>query len=140
MCLIKPIFVLLLFIFTLIFNCSVFTPETDYIYIVKTIDGSPVENMDFEYRDIDIPLEIKLEDYEMGSRNFKGSVKFYHISWQPIIDFYHGFYVNTKGIFDYVESIGFIRLEITEEKMNGIFMYAGPTLDPRPIEFTAGIK
>jgi len=62
----------------------------------------------------------------MNSNKFKGSVKFAKFGYQKITKYFersHGFSINTKGKLGPVESIGFNQLKVTEEKIEGRYIF-----------------
>ena len=125
-----------------IVNCGILNPESDYLFIVVTVKGVPVENIDFGNSMGDCPLEIKLEDYIFNEKRYKGSVKFDKIGRQQIKEkystgYHKGFSVGTSGKLEYVTEIGFDIDEMTHEIagkkqyifMKGRFGFYGPGID-----------
>ena len=127
-------------------DCGILSTDSTYVFKVVRIGGHNIEDIDLtnlrESGEPDeLPLEIKLENYEMGSRSYEGSVKLAILGWEKIeknlSGLLNGFTINTEGRLGPVEFLIFSKLEIKKNEMKGLYCRGGPLLDTTPMEFRA---
>jgi len=145
---IKSIYPLIFLLLSLI-HCNSTEPEPEvgtFLYRVTEISGEPIEIRPSENPSWDVPLEIKLVDYKMGSDDFKGYVKFIKLGWLEIKEpnpnnKMEDFCVDTKGKLEQTEKISFSEIKVNSYNITGNFLHMGICIEIRSgLEFVAKRK
>ncbi|MFC1726660.1 hypothetical protein ACFL4T_13640 [candidate division KSB1 bacterium] len=138
---IKRIFYVFITVIFVVLCCKNSTePEINIReYIITQIHGMTVEEFAYRYYEAPVVERIKLENYKIGSADYKGQVLLRDIGWLDIKPFSTDgdkFIVYTLDIFDKYEHLWFRIQDITKDQIEGVFAACGSTIDPFLVEFS----